>query len=191
MANSLQTIVNNFVNSQMDKADEDIRASISSTNKKLVSELKRMYRSFIEQFYQYQTSSYVRHGTSRPGTQQGYSLYRAAEIRSAAGRLPRLVVNIFGDRMDESYEYDDADAVFDLIANGIRFSAGGIIAGKYHPQNKGKPWEHTMTWANPSYKGKYFSYHSSIQDAFDAFDNDFDDIAMRMVRDELNERGWR
>lgn len=191
MIDSLQTIVNNFVNSQMDRADEDIRKSISHTNKELVNELKKMYRSFMEQFYSYKTTSYIRHGTSRPGTKNGYALKRAANIYAMGGRMPRLVIEISGDRIGETYEYDDADSVLDFVMNGIRFTGAGIVTGKYHPHRKGEPWEWTMTWEPPYYEGKYFQYHSTVQEAFDAFDNDFEDIAMNMVRDKMRDYGWR
>lgn len=185
MIDSLQAVINNFVNSQMDQADQDIRKSISKTNKKLISELKKMYISFIEQFYKYETRSYVRHGTSSPGTQTGYALKRPQlGIHGTAGRMPSLVIDLSGGYIDEYYEYADADEVFDLVSEGIRFTGAGV-------RKDGKPWEYTFTWDAPSYSGKYFSYHSTIREAFDSFNNDFEDIAMNIVRDELKQYGWR
>ena len=192
MADSLEAIINEYVTSQTDKAKKDIRKGISETNKILIHELKDMYNSFIDQFYQYVTISYVRHGTSSPGTGYGYALKRAANIYGTAGTLPHLIIDISGEYIDESYEYDDADSVLDLVMSGIRFTAGGISKGIIHPERRGQPWEWTMTWENPSFFGDYFSYSEmTIRDAFDAFDNDFHDIAYEMVRDKLREYGWR
>lgn len=174
MPSKLDYIIGGFVDDTVQQAQRDIDKSIQKTNKILVEELKKMYRTYIQQFYSYETESYIRHGTSRPGLGYGYALYRAERITEGRGRYPTLNINISGDYIDEKYQHDTPDHVLDLVINNIR-----------------SPFDNSfMRWSG-SYVGKYFGYDGSIAEAFNSFDDHFDRISKKVFNDVFEEYGWR
>lgn len=183
MGKSVESIVKEFVSEYVAEEEDNINDSIKRASKIMLDEINNMYHSFIEQFYSsYTTTSYIRHGTSKPGVGYGYALYRANRSRVSGTKHPVIHIDIAGSYMQESYEYHSADEVFDFVSDDIRFTAGGIVKGKYNADRKGQPWQFTMGW-HGSYYGRYFDFDCSIEEAFDSLVTNWDKYAMYVFSD--------
>ena len=77
--------------------------------------------------------------------------------------------------MADDYRFDSAEDVLSYVFNGIRFPA---MFG--HEE---------MDWSGV-YNGKYFYYRGNMQDAFERFNRDFDNIAMKVARKYLRTFGY-
>lgn len=157
--NDLQKQKEGIVNDYIKTAKSDFWKVIQDVNKELYQEARSMYYSFIDQFYKYKTTSYIRHSQPRPGTQKGVNLYFGTQIKMIHGKRPKLVVAFDASDMDGGYQYDDKETVLDLVMGGIRFTG-----------------EQTMYWRG-SYSGKYFGYVGTPEGAFNLFNDTFDSVA--------------
>lgn len=158
----------------------------------LYKEAERMYDSFIDQFYAYETKSYIRHGETRPGTCRGINLYRGQQFElknkvytksfidkvgekatvNLTLRLntPIFSTNISAQDMEYRKYHDSAEEVLELVTNGIR----GV---------PDKGW--WIPWMG-SYEGKYFSTgRTTMAKAFEMFDNYFDDMLLDIMLSKL------
>lgn len=172
MSNVLRAIAEEYRRRQRKKVKGDIiRASIY-TRDEMYDEAVKMYDTFIDQFYAYETTSYIRHGQSKPGTGSGENLYRGQRIRKYGGNLnPRLSIEFSGADMQGGYARNTAGEVLESVMSGIRF-----------------PFRE-MTWSG-EYRGKHFSYAGEPQRAFDIFERNFDIIAETIFMDKWLEFGW-
>ena len=171
--NKINKMLNKYVDDTIKLASKDIDRIINDVNKDLYKETIKMYDSIIDQFYFYKTTSYIRHGETRPGTGMGINLYRANNITYKEGKSPSLTVNINSDDMEGGYENPSKEDVFEYITSGVRFPFG-----KVPPAN------------NLEYKGKYFSYKGSINSIFMQLDNDYKDISSDMFYKRWKKTKW-
>lgn len=101
------------------------------TAMKMRNKLIDVYDAIIDDFYSYETTSYLRHDVDR-GEQHrgvGVNLYRA--IQQSKNKTPKLMPHphtIDGgislnasDMADYNYEYNTKEEVLDYILDGIRF----------------------------------------------------------------------
>lgn len=151
------------------RAESDFMKCARRINTKICDDVQKMYKTFIEQFYEYETTSYIRHFEGVPGTRYGENLsYPGKGIRknNQTSHSPKLYVEFWASEMSNSpkYEYHKPEEVLDYVMNGVRFTTG---KGYTLPAD-----------TKFSYIGKYFSYFTdTIQDAFDLFDKDWDRIS--------------
>lgn len=153
----------------------DYKVAINDVYDELHQEALNMYHTFIEQYYTYKTTAYIRHGTSKPGTGMGYNLYYGGNknrIRKRHGNNPQLIIDFSAQDM-EGYEHDSASAVLEQVMGGIR----------------GVPPYWFMTWTG-SYYGKHFSYSGFMNKAFDTFINRFDDIVESVFYPKWKKMGY-
>lgn len=147
------------------KANNDFMACARRTNKIILNDITKMYKVFIEQFYYYQTTSYVRHFEGKPGTRRGENLLYGQNFRidNRASHSPKLYVEFSGDEMVGGYEHDSPDQVLDCVLAGIRFP---YATGESGPMIENTTFE---------YYSKYFQYKGeTIRDAFDEFERRWD-----------------
>lgn len=151
------------------RAENDFMKCARRINKEIHKDVKDMYLTFIEQFYEYRTTSYLRHFEPRVGTGKGENLTYPAEgirINNQASHSPKLYIEFWADEMAGGYRFDTPEHVLDCVIHGIRFP---YATGESGPM---------MANTTFSYKGKYFSYTGdTIQEAFDIFDKNWDDIS--------------
>ena len=172
--NKLGKLLNDYVNGQLKEAKKDYKKVVNELNKELHEELVNMYDTFIDQFYSYKTTSYIRHGQTKPGTQSGESLYRAQNITMRGGSYnPRLLVNFSPEDMDVSYRFDSAPDVFNYVMYGIRFPY----------------FDNASNWIG-EYHGKYFSFKGTPKHAFQAFNDNFNEIAEKGFREKWAKTRW-
>lgn len=148
-----------FIKDFTDNAISQWSKAINYTYKELYDESKKMYDSYIDQYYKYKTKSYIRHGESSPGTMRGINLYRGQQIKFSPGLIPSLDIRFSGEDMEE-YQYDFPDEVLAMVMRGIR----GVPSRGW--------WE---TWTG-SYTGKWFGFSGTMSNAFNTFDDRFEDM---------------
>ena len=158
---------------------EGIRDINRATNKAIneaYKEAVKMYDSFVEQYYEYETKSYYRHGEPRPGTKMGTNLYRGNQIIKNNRNNPYLYIDSDGSDMAPYGRKGrvDTDFVLETMMIGLR----GLPPGD---------WTH---WEG-SYEGDYFSYKGTPQDAFDEFKENLDEITGNIFDEELKKCWWR
>lgn len=160
-----------YMRKQFKKESDQIwEKSINYAYEELYREAYHMYDAFIDQYYEYKTKSYIRHGESRPGTQRGINLYRGQQIEYKPGLVPSLTIDFSGKDM-ERYRNNSTDEVLEMVMNGIR----GV---------PGKGWWETWTG---SYFGKHFSIQgSTISKAFEIFNDNFDFMANKLFQESYN-----
>jgi len=91
----------------------------TQTFKDLYKETSAIFDNCIDQYYQYQTTSYYRHNTGI-GSGTGLNLYRANEMKHIRqGVNDSLILGWSGENM-ATYKSVDADYVMDNVAKGIR-----------------------------------------------------------------------
>ena len=136
----------------------------------------KMYDSFIDQFYAYETTSYIRHGETRSGTKVGINLYRANDI-SFNPRNFEVDINISSRDMEGSYKYDTPYRVLQNVLSGIRF--------KRDFGNGNGPF--IMEWRG-TYNGKYIHLNEemTINEAFDYYVDHFGEMLSQAWHDR-----WR
>lgn len=153
--------------------------TISVTNTEFARQLKAMYKYFIQDFYKYKTTSYIRNNTNRPGSQRGWTLYQGAKIfadNHKGGRRAKLIWDFYYDGAEWAreglkephYQFADADRVLHQVVDaGIRF-----------PGERGAK---EMLWDPVGYVGDYWSIPAgTIAAAFDYIDVHFDEIAAKI-----------
>lgn len=170
----IRRIISDRVDEVMDQCSE----VLNETYDEIRDELINMYDSFIQQYYSYKTTTYIRHGTSRPGTKTGYNLYRGIGakdqyIKKRGGKIPSLIIQFSANDMEDDYEYDSAQTVLQQVMGGIR----------------GVPKYWWTTW-HGSYYGKYYSYSGEMQRAFDVFEERFDDIVESVFYPKWEKLGY-
>ncbi len=146
--------------------------AINYTYRELYKEATAMYDTYIDQYYRYKTKSYIRHGESYPGTMRGINLYRGQQIKFSPGLLPSLDIRFSGEDMDD-YQHNSPDEVLSMVTRGIR----GV---------PGRGWWETWTG---SYTGKWFSFSGTMSNAFNTFDDRFEDMEEYIFFKKLNSIG--
>ena len=185
--NAYNKYIDNYVKKRMSGIKRDINKVINEVNDELYKEVTKMYDKLIDDFYLYKTTSYIRHGESRPGTQRGTTMYRGQDFKIIKGKEPKLRI-FFNPNILQSSERgyggytkkdgtkilpEDPSHVYDLVMYGIRF-----------------PMEHNfMTWTG-EYKGKYFSYKGTPYQIMQMFDKDFKDIASNIFYQKWSKTDW-
>ena len=173
MGSLLREIANEYRRKQRKQLQGDIIRASVYTRDEMYDEAVKMYNTFIDQFYAYETTVYIRHGQVRPGTGVGENLYRGQRIRKSGGGFnPKLTIEFSGMNMQGGYSHNTASEVLESVMSGIRFPI------------------REMTWSG-EYRGKYFSYSGEPQRAFDIFERNFDSIAEIIFMDKWREFGWQ
>lgn len=128
-----------------------------------------LYYYAIEQFYTYETTSYIRHGTPRPGTKTGYNLHEANQTyaiwKEFNGEqvIVGFCVNINADLMAPYYQKKDpasgqsiyikADYVLENVMEGIRGLNPDDVNDEYR-SGSSQTWKAenlpTVYWGNIS-----------------------------------------
>lgn len=169
-------IVKKYKQIVKERIRQDYYPTINYTNEQMYKEATRMYDTFINQFYSYPTTSYIRHGETKPGTGRGINLYRGQQIRKlGTSKNPMLEISFSGSDMEGGYEYASPTEVLEGVMNGLRFYSPNGLFG--------------IEWSG-SYDGKYFSYAGSMRDAFDQFGKDFKKISRNIFMEQWHKIGW-
>ena len=163
---------NDFVERFRDNAISQWSKAINYTYRELYKTATEMYDTFIDQYYRYKTKSYIRHGESHPGTMRGINLYRGQQIKFRPGLTPILNIRFSGDDM-EDYEHNSPDEVLSMVMRGIR----GVPKRGW--------WE---TW-DGSYSGRWFSFSGTMVNAFNTFEDRFEDMEEYIFFKKLNSIG--
>ena len=184
--NKINKLINNYSKQVMKQAEKDIDKVINEVNNELYNEVIHMYDTLIDQFYAYKTSSYIRHGETRPGTGMGINLYRANSIYKKNGKNPILTIQINADNMEGGYQHDTKYDVLNYVLSGIRFPFDGTRTdadGRRYPiSNFGA--------SGLRYHGRYFNYKGNIDSIFKEFDNDFKNISSNMFYNKWRKTKW-
>ena len=151
------------------RAESDFMKCARRINTDICKDVKKMYETFIEQFYAYKTTSYIRHFEGRPGTGQGENLKYPEEgirVDNRASHSPKLYIEFWSDEMSNTppYQHHTPEGVLFCVMHGIRFATqrGYVMTAD----------------TNFNYDGKYFSYSGeTMQRAFDIFGENWDDIS--------------
>lgn len=155
-----------YLNKLLKQAERDFKLCARETNNEIHDEVRKMYKAFIEQFYDYETTSYVRHFEGRVGTRRGENLLYPWEGIRKNNSTPKLIVEFWAQEMAGGYRFDTPEHVLDLVLHGIRFP--------YATGTEGPMWENTTF----TYNGKYWHYNeNTIQDAFDLFGRQWESIS--------------
>lgn len=192
----IETVAYYFTKSASEIINKDVDKAIRYVNNEMYDEAVKMYDTFIDQFYSYKTTSYVRHWEGVPGTCEGQNLYFGKDIRKYT-KHPKLVINLPNDAgyvsngggqekepMTDDYRYNTAREVLEYVFEGVRFpDTFEYKIWKDRGENS------LMTWEG-RFKGNYFYYNGTMENAFNKFNGDFDKIAMRAVRKYLKSLGY-
>lgn len=170
-------LIEQFINTIIEEARIQLRKevfdsyeiSINYAYRTLYEEAVRMYDSFIEQYYLYETKSYYRHYVG-VGTGTGENLYYGKQFNYVPGLHPSLTIEFSGDDM-ASYKKASTMHVLSLVMKGIR----GI------PSNKGW-WRY---WTG-EYICDYFQINGTMETAFNVFEMIFDDMVDELFYKKLN-----
>lgn len=184
--NKINKFINNYAKETIKKAEKDIDKIINEVNNELYDEVIKMYDSLIDQFYAYKTTSYIRHGETRPGTGMGINLYRANNISKTSGKNPSLKVILSANDMMGGYQHDTKGDVLEYVLSGIRFP----FDGKRMDENGFRTPIENFGASNLKYRGKYFSYVGDINSIFKKFDNDFKNISSNIFYDKWRKTRW-
>ena len=177
MANFTKQITKKFKDHVIDRAKSDFRKCAIRSNKILHKEALNMYKTLIMQFYEYETTSYLRHGEPFVGTGEGSNLLAGGDkhmitMDNSGKKTPKLHIKFSADGMEGGYEYDTPEHVLECVMNGIRFPFGVSVAnGKRYGAMLVDP-------GTLHYSGKYFSFSGpndggTIYSAFTKFYNDW------------------
>lgn len=186
VSRKINKLINNYSKQVIKQAGKDIDKIINEVNDELYDEVIRMYDSLIDQFYAYKTSSYIRHGETRPGTGMGMNLYRANNILKKNGRNPMLIIQINANDMESGYQHNTKSEVLDYVLSGIRFPFDGTRIDK---DGQRSPIA-DFGASNLKYRGKYFSYSGNINSIFKKFDNDFKNISSNIFYSKWRKTKW-
>ena len=152
-----------IIKKALHKAELDFMVCARRINNDIYDDVNKMYRTLIEQFYDYETSSYIRHWEGKPGTRHGENLLYGNQIRknNQASHSPKLIIDFSGENM-APYKHQTTDKVLDYVMNGVRFPIGPML----------------VDTSRMEYYGKHIQFQGgTIQDAFDKFDKEWDEIA--------------
>lgn len=118
---------------QMAKEQNRVRMFIARRTTKLMRDrLKEAYKECIRQFYEYETTSYIRYGQTTPGTKTGVNLYKGIDYADYENEsfskgvsfsdkdTITVGITVSSDNMIDHYK-DTVDKVLNLIMNGVRF----------------------------------------------------------------------
>ena len=138
-----------------------------STLMELKKEASNMYNKLIRDYYEYETQCYIRHGQSEPGTGTGENLYRANNIRVQGGKL---YIETDYKKMETGYRRHGRNTVLEMVKSGQRY------AGRRHDP---VPWF-------GDFLGNYITLsHTYINEAFEDFENNLDDMYNRIFLDKM------
>ena len=145
-------IVERKITEYLNQAEKDLYTVANQVNDLYFKQVNKMFDTFIQQYYSYITTSYVRHWEQRPGTGKGSNLYYAKDFKIHRGKDPYFEININTARMADDYQHNSAAQVVQNVMNGIR----GV------PPYWFVPWQGT-------YNSRYFYYQGEPAKAFDEF----------------------
>lgn len=171
MAQSLNELIEKLKKDLIEQANNDFKDAMEYTIGEVETEARKMYDTMITEFYSYKTVSYIRHWEQVPGTQKGSNLYYANNIKKRhSNGIAYLYINFNSDEMAGGYQWDDPAGVLKSVIEGGR---GPLM----------EPWE-------GHYVGKYFSFSGTIEDAFNKFVADYDDIIFPIFEKKWHALGW-
>lgn len=148
-------------NEYLEQAEQDLYIVANEVNELYYKQINRMYNSFIKQYYEYPTKSYIRHWEQRPGTKKGSNLYYANNFKIHRGKDPYFEIFFSSSRMADDYQHDSAMQVVQNVMDGIR----------------GVPPYWVRDWRG-SYKSRYFKCENvTPTEAFDIFMKELPDMA--------------
>lgn len=161
------------------QARKDFIACAKKTNRIMQKEALTMYKSLIQQFYEYETTSYIRHGEPFVGTKEGTNLLAGGDqskitIHNHGKQSPTLHIALSAEGIEGGYEYDTPERVFECVIHGIRFPFGfsNDNQKRYNPMMVDPD---TM-----KYKGKYIKFNGgTIYDAFMQFDKEWHSMSRK------------
>lgn len=161
-------VLDNYTKQKIEKLDKVLNVAVSRLNNEMCNEATKMYDSFIESFYDYKTTSYIRHWEGRPGTRHGESLLMGKNFvaDNKHGHNQTLTIDFNSNEMESygvKYQHHSASEVLDLVLGGIRFQLDG--------------GSQQMEWA-ATYNGDYFSHSGNVYTAFSYFEKHFNSIAL-------------
>lgn len=182
MANEINKAFEEYKKAIIEEIKEQAKKDIPIAMDYMVDELKeettKMFNSLITQFYEYETTSYVRHWEGKPGTKKGSNMYYAFHCRKLhKGGYPYLMIKFNADDVAGGYQWGSEAQVVDFVMSGVRF-----------PWEQGEQMQR-MEWEG-SYSGKYFSYHGTPYSIFESFFENFDNIATPIFFKKFGELGW-
>lgn len=169
-ANQLKKTLQKEAKQMIKQAKEEITDAANKADLMTLQELKieaeKMYDKLITDYYRYETSTYIRHGQSEPGTCAGINLYKAKNIYIKKNKL-FLETNY---KLLETYKRDSRKTVFGMISSGLR-----PMGRKNEPID----WE-------GNYSGNYISLHETyINDAFEEFAYRFNGMYDRIFDEKM------
>ena len=123
--NPLSTYMGNLIYEQY---KEDIEAAYINAYDDMVYDIYedafQLYAKAIDQYYLYETTSYIRHGEGKPGTKKGTNLHEAnltyLKRNHSSGRLYNGVVLHWDSVNMLPYKRVKTDYVLSNVLNGIR-----------------------------------------------------------------------
>lgn len=188
--NPFDEVIDDIVYSAMFDFKKTLDKSIKHTNNELYKEAVHMYKSFITEFYEFETRRYIRHGEISPGSMEGSNLYEGIDIRKNSDKntlsiyLPQDPG--YENGMEGGYQFDaDPTTVMMLVTEGIRFP---FTRKDVKPFGNSSPMPFIM---KRGYKGKYFNFTgNTIKEAFDQFNAEFDDMAEKIIQSDLKRKGY-
>lgn len=182
----IEKLLKKYAENVVKKAEEDYKDVIYEVNEIISDEVTNMYNSYIDKFYSYKTTSYIRHGTSKPGAGYGRNLYKGLNVNIDKNKSTITIEyngngNWIQSMSDYEYQYDDPDTVLNYVMHGIRFP-------HYLVHNSNNEYI-DMSWSH-KYVGKHFSCDGTLQDAVNMFDYKFNNIAESIFLPLWNKKGW-
>lgn len=183
---SLGSAIEQYIDYRLETVRQKALEAANYTVDELYAETTKMYDKFIEIYYSYITRAYIRHEQGRPGTGQGINLYRGTQIKKGGSNDPFLDIKFDASDM-AGYKRCSADFVLNYVLKGYRstgFVGNTTFANFPSDDTATSGW---TKWSG-SYSGKYFSYSGSPEEAFNAFEKDFDDIAGKIYKEEFDKR---
>lgn len=160
MGNAIEELKKNLeeiANDYLEEVKNDLIEAANETNDLYFKQVNRMYDAFVEQYYKYKTSSYIRHWEGRPGTRKGSNLFYGKNFKIHRGKDPYFEINIDAHRMANDYQHDSATQVLENVMHGIR----------------GVPPYWVESWSG-SYKSRYLDYEGEPAEAFEEFLNSYE-----------------
>jgi len=159
-----------YVKQIVNRAMNDFMACARETNNAIYDEVVDMYNTFIEEFYSYRTTSYIRFLEGKPGTGEGSNLLDGKKFKknNRASHSPKLIIEFSGEGIVDynRHRWDTPDQILDCVMHGIRFP---YATGASGPMMVETPFV---------YNGKYWHYNfDTIQEAFDNFGRQWDSIS--------------
>lgn len=163
----MDKMFNNYKRQKFDKLNSVLNGAITRLNNDMSTEANNMYDSMINDFYSFETTSYIRHWEYVAGTRHGESLKMAKYINANNnhGKNQTLTIDFSADKMISAgvkYQHHNPSEVVDFVLSGIRFQL----------EDGGRRIE----WAT-TYHGKYFSHSGNIYSAFEYFGRNFNSIS--------------